>query len=101
MTKVIDTHQHFWNVQLVEYPWLGPGHGPLYRNYEPPELEPQLRAAGIDDADRLLFGSDGPVCVLAGDYAKVWAETNRALEGYSVGEREAILGGTAVRVYRL
>ncbi len=44
----IDTHQHFWNLDLVEYPWLVPAYGPLYRSYEPPELEPQVRAAGID-----------------------------------------------------
>lgn len=52
-------------------------------------------------ADRLMFGSDWPVCILAGDYAKVWAETQRALEGRSVVEIDAMLGGTAQRVYRL
>src|SRR5438876_7779154 len=52
-------------------------------------------------ADRLMFGSDWPVCVLAGDYASVWRETNRALEGRTAHERAAILGGTAARVYRI
>jgi L-fuconolactonase len=275
----IDAHQHFWNLDKVEYPWLTPAYGPLYRSYEPPELEPQLKAAGIDrtvlvqsansyadtdsmlahadtydwigavigwvpllepdeaaraldrygrhpkfrgirhliheepdpdwvvqdrvieglnvlaeramifevvavfpnhlkhvptlaervpgltlvidhlakppirervmepwftqlaaaarypnvyakvsglntaadwdtwsaadlrryidaaidrfGADRLMFGSDWPVCVLAGDYARVWAETNRALEGRPQHEIDAILGGTAARVYTI
>jgi L-fuconolactonase len=275
----IDTHQHFWNLDKVDYPWLTPAYGPLYRTYEPPELEPQLKAAGIDrtvlvqsansyadtdsmlahadtydwigavigwvpllepdeaaraldhygqhpkfrgmrhliheepdpdwvvqerviaglkvlaersmifevvavfpnhlkhvptlaerlpgltmvidhlakppikervmepwltqltaaarypnvyakvsglntaadwtswsaadlrpyidaaidrsGADRLMFGSDWPVCVLAGDYARVWAETNRALEGRPRHEIDAILGGTAARVYNI
>jgi len=275
----IDAHQHFWNLDLVEYPWLGPQYGPIYRSYEPPELEPQLREAGIDRTvlvqaansyadtdymleqadryewigavigwvpllepdeaaraldrymqhpkfrgmrhliheepdpdwvlqervieslklladrglifevvavfpnhlkhvptlaervpnltmvidhlakppikdgrldpwaaqlataarysnvyakvsglntaadwetwsaldlkpaidvavqqfgpDRLMFGSDWPVCVLAGDYAKVWNETNRALEGRAQIEIDAILGGMAARVYRI
>ena len=44
----VDTHQHFWNLDKVDYPWLTPAYGPLYRTYEPPELEPQLKAAGID-----------------------------------------------------
>ncbi|MFC5653661.1 amidohydrolase family protein [Paenibacillus solisilvae] len=44
----MDAHQHFWNLQQVEYPWLGPEHGPIYRSFEPGELEPQLLAAGID-----------------------------------------------------
>ena len=276
----IDAHQHFWNLKLCQYPWLTPGHGPLYRNYEPPELAPQIKAAGIDrtvlvqaansyadtdhmlglasafewigavigwvplldaveatkalddkyclhpkfrgvrhlihdepdpdwviqegvieglqvlsdrnlifevvavfpnhlkhvpvlaerlpgltfvidhlakppikgrqmglwasqlsaaakypnvyakisglntaadwatwsaldlkpyidfaieqfGADRLMFGSDWPVCLLAGDYSRVWTETKRALAGYSQSEVDAILGGTAARIYRI
>jgi L-fucono-1,5-lactonase len=44
----IDAHQHFWNLELCEYPWLTPAQGPIYRTFEPPELEPQIRAAGIE-----------------------------------------------------
>ena len=50
---------------------------------------------------RLMFGSDWPVCELAGDYAKVWTETNRALAGRSPSDIEALLGGTAEQIYRL
>ena len=52
-------------------------------------------------ADRLMFGSDWPVCTLAGDYAKVWNETNKALEGRPQLVIDAILGGTAQRIYRI
>lgn len=45
---IVDAHQHFWNLEKVEYPWLVPEYGPLYRTYEPEELEPQLRANGVD-----------------------------------------------------
>jgi L-fuconolactonase len=45
---IIDTHQHFWNMEKVSYPWLVPEYGPIYRTFEAPELEPQLKAAGID-----------------------------------------------------
>ncbi|MGI8826752.1 MAG: amidohydrolase family protein [Chloroflexota bacterium] len=44
----VDAHQHFWNLERVAYPWLTPNYPPLLRTFEPPELEPQLRAAGID-----------------------------------------------------
>ncbi|MDQ7027570.1 MAG: amidohydrolase family protein [Anaerolineae bacterium] len=44
----IDTHQHFWNLDKVAYPWLVPEFGPIYRTFEPPELEPQLKAVGVD-----------------------------------------------------
>ena len=48
-----------------------------------------------------MFGSDWPVAVLAGDYAKVWAETNAALDelGVEGDDRDAILGGSAARFY--
>jgi L-fuconolactonase len=52
-------------------------------------------------SDRLMFGSDWPVCLMAGDYELVWRETLRLLDGQSAAAREALLGGTATRVYRL
>lgn len=45
---IIDTHQHFWNLDKVAYPWLVPEYGPIYRTFEAPELAPQLEAAGVD-----------------------------------------------------
>jgi L-fuconolactonase len=44
----VDAHQHFWNLDKVSYPWLVPEYGPIYRTFEAPELEPLLKAAGID-----------------------------------------------------
>ncbi len=52
-------------------------------------------------ADHLMFGSDWPVAILAGDYARVWSETNKALAGRSKAEIDAILGGTALKAYRI
>jgi L-fuconolactonase len=43
----IDSHQHFWNLQRLRYPWLSPDLAPLYRNFEPPDLAPQLQACGV------------------------------------------------------
>ena len=44
----VDTHQHFWNLDEVAYPWLVPAYGPIYRTFTPQELQPQLQAAGVD-----------------------------------------------------
>jgi len=73
-----------------------------WNNWSAMDLKPYVDFA-IEKfgARRLMFGSDWPVCVLAGDYAKVWTETNRALEGRGQDEIKAILGGTAERLYRL
>src|SRR5581483_6330616 len=46
--KRIDAHQHFWNLTKTDYPWLVPAYGPIYATFTPRDLEPQLRAAGID-----------------------------------------------------
>ena len=45
---IVDSHQHFWDLDEVEYPWLVPEYGPIYRTFTPDELEPQLAAAGVD-----------------------------------------------------
>jgi L-fuconolactonase len=45
---IVDSHQHFWDLEEVDYPWLVPEYGPIYRTFAPAELEPQLAAAGID-----------------------------------------------------
>jgi L-fuconolactonase len=58
-------------------------------------------AIEVFGVDRLMVGSDWPVAILAGDYAKVWEETRRVFMrlGLSPAERAAIEGGTAARVY--
>jgi len=58
-------------------------------------------ALDIFGSDRLMFGSDWPVAVLAGTYTKVWEETNKAIADLSSIERDAILGGTANSFYNL
>lgn len=45
--EIIDTHQHLWDLDRVEYAWLTPEFGVLYRTYTAAELEPQLAPAGV------------------------------------------------------
>jgi L-fuconolactonase len=47
-TPRIDTHQHFWTYEPENYTWIGPDMSALRRDFTPDELEPQLRAAGIE-----------------------------------------------------
>ena len=66
-------------------------------------VEPIGYALEVFGAERLMFGSDWPVAILAGDYMKVWVETNRALDELRISDaqRAAILGGTAAEFYRM
>jgi L-fuconolactonase len=60
-------------------------------------------AAAIDafGADRLMIGSDWPVCTLAGSYADVMDVVVGAIADRPPAERDAILGGTARRFWNL
>jgi L-fuconolactonase len=51
--------------------------------------------------DRVMFGSDWPVCLLASDYAGVVALARTLVAGLSDAERAAVFAATAARVYRL
>ena len=53
------------------------------------------------EPDRLMFGSDWPVCLLRTNYRR-WADLVRdSISHLSASEQSEILGGTAARVYRL
>jgi L-fuconolactonase len=43
----LDSHQHFWNYDEAQYPWIPKG-TPLHRDWLPKDLAPLLAAAGLD-----------------------------------------------------
>jgi L-fuconolactonase len=45
---ILDAHQHFWNLDRVDYPWLTPDFGPIYRTFEEDDLQAQLDACGVE-----------------------------------------------------
>ncbi len=46
--KKLDSHQHFWDLSLFQYPWLTPDKSQIYRNFGPPDLEPELIRGGFE-----------------------------------------------------
>ena len=71
---------------------------PWSRSLLAPYAQHVLDAFG---ADRVMFGSDWPVCLLAGDYRQVVQLCERALSTLGAAEQAAIWGGTAWRIYGL
>jgi L-fuconolactonase len=51
--------------------------------------------------DRLIFGSDWPVCLIAASYAEVLGAARELTAGLTASERAAIFGGTGRAVYRV
>jgi L-fuconolactonase len=51
--------------------------------------------------ERLMFGSDWPVCLVAGTYRQVKQLIEDYVKGYSQPDKERIFGGNAARFYGL
>jgi L-fuconolactonase len=63
-----------------------------------PYLDVVFNAFG---ADRLMFGSDWPVCLLAATYSQVKRIIEEYVKGFSGSDKEKIFGGNATRFYAL
>jgi L-fuconolactonase len=62
------------------------------------QFEVALEAFG---PDRMMYGSDWPPCTLTSSYERVLAAARELIAALSPAEQEAILSGTARRIYRL
>jgi L-fuconolactonase len=73
-----------------------------WKAWTPETLKPYLDVAvEAFGPERLMAGSDWPVCLVASGYAQ-WFEVLRTyFAGFSEPERTAVFGGTAVQVYQL
>jgi L-fuconolactonase len=52
-------------------------------------------------SDRLMTGSDWPVCLVATSYSQWWQVLHNYFASFSKEERDAIFGATATRIYDL
>jgi L-fuconolactonase len=73
-----------------------------WREWKPEDLVPYLDVAfEFFSPDRLMIGSDWPVCTVAGSYERTMNVVKDYLARTSPEGREAILGGNAARFWRL
>jgi len=73
-----------------------------WRAWTPDDLRPFVEpVVEAFTPRRLMFGSDWPVCLLAGSYTDVHAALAECLSSLSDSERSTIYGGTAAEFYRL
>jgi L-fuconolactonase len=70
--------------------------------WQPNDLKPFVdQALEVLGPERLMFGSDWPVCLLAASYATVLATARQLTAGLTETERSAVFGDNARSVYRL
>jgi L-fuconolactonase len=73
-----------------------------HNNWSADDLRPYVQhVLNLFGPDRLMFGSDWPVCLLAGSWKQVLAAFTQACGAMPNAEREKILGETAQKFYRL
>ncbi|MCR8635120.1 amidohydrolase family protein [Paenibacillus radicis (ex Xue et al. 2023)] len=74
-----------------------------HQHWKPEQITPYIQhIVRIFGTDRVMFGSDWPVCLLAASYDQVVEVLEQGLpEAISEQDKEALFGGNALRFYRL
>ena len=71
-----------------------------WQNWQYDDFVPFMEAAfEFFGPDRIMFGSDWPVCLLAGDYSEVKNLVEKYISGLSEAEKSKIMGETASTFY--
>jgi len=73
-----------------------------WKNWKPEQITPYIAVAfEAFGPERLMIGSDWPVCLVAGTYGRVMDIVKTYLAQYSSEEQEGVLGGNAQRFWKL
>jgi L-fuconolactonase len=73
-----------------------------WRNWKPEHMAPYLDIAlSCFGAERVMIGSDWPVCTVAASYAQTMNLVLDYLGKYPADVQDAILGGSARRFWKL
>ncbi|MEX0760918.1 MAG: amidohydrolase family protein [Dehalococcoidia bacterium] len=73
-----------------------------HRNWKVDDLRPYVaHVLGMFGYDRLMFGTDWPVCTLAASYQQVTDAARELLSSLRPEESAAVFGGNAIKFYRL
>ncbi len=73
-----------------------------FNTWTPSQIHPYMSLIlEVFGAERTLFGSDWPVCLVAGNYRKVKGLVTEFIAKMSTTEQAAIMGGNAIKFYNL
>jgi L-fuconolactonase len=72
------------------------------KKWEARQIEPYLNVVfNAFGEDRVLFGSDWPVCLLAGSYDEVVGLVSNYTADFSSKAKEKLFGANAARIYNI
>ena len=73
-----------------------------WATWTPDQIRPYLETAvEYFGRDRVMIGSDWPVCTLAATYGQTMGLVTELVADWSEADRDAVLGGTANTLWRL
>ncbi len=73
-----------------------------WRHWKPADLKPYVeKAIELFGVDRVMYGSDWPVCTVAGSYAQVFEALLKCLASLTEAEKAKVLGENARGFYGL
>lgn len=96
MSKFAAHRDHVWcklSGMITEADWVA---------WTPDDLRPYIaHVLGVFGPDRCMFGSDWPVCLVAGSYDRVFDALSSCLADRTADERTQIFSRSAIDAYRL
>ena len=96
MRRFAEHRDHVWcklSGMITEADWTG---------WSPGDLAPYIdEAVDVFTPRRCMFGTDWPVCLLAGSYGQAHAALRLCLSALPEADREQIFGRSAIEAYRL
>ncbi|TXR47653.1 amidohydrolase family protein [Phyllobacterium endophyticum] len=73
-----------------------------WHDWTPADLKPYVdHVLEIFGPDRCMFGTDWPVCLVAGSYDDVMGALRESLPDLTAQQRDQIFGGSAIEAYKL
>lgn len=73
-----------------------------YNTWTPEQIHPYMELVlEVFGPNRVMYGSDWPVCLVAGNYTKVKELTTNFIATLSASEQQQIMGTNAVKFYKL
>lgn len=73
-----------------------------YKEWKPEQIHPYMNVVlNVFGSNRLMYGSDWPVCLVAGNYQQVKELVTNFIGTLSSNEQEAIMGENAISFYNL